>query len=107
MSQYVYRRKNCLCHIQLCFLLNYNPVLIVMVSCIEETVASILYFWNFNRNQTENDGYCQKTITLHFLQNVCVLVCSVFLHLHLKFAKSAIMTQKILIKNINLGTKKR
>ncbi len=54
--------------------------------------ASILYFfWNFNRNQTENDSYWQK-ITFYFLQNVWN--CTFFSHLHLKYAKSAIMTQK-------------
>ncbi len=43
--------------------------------------------------------------TFYFLQNV--LKCTVFSYLHLKFAKRATMTQKILfVKNINIGIKK-
>ncbi len=46
-----------------------------------------------------------KKITFYFLQNVWK--CTVFLHLHLKYAKSA-MTQKFFfLKNINMGIKKR
>jgi hypothetical protein len=30
-----------------------------------------------------------------------------FSHLHLKYAKSAIMTQKKILENINMGIKKR
>ncbi len=46
-----------------------------------------------------------KKITFYFLQNVWK--CTVFSHLHFKFAKSAIMTQKIFfLKNINMGVKK-
>ncbi len=47
-----------------------------------------------------------KKITFYFLQNVWK--CLVFSHLNFKIAKSAIMTQKIfLLKNINMGIKKR
>jgi hypothetical protein len=43
-----------------------------------------------------------KKITFYFLQNV-----QFFSHLHLKYAKSAIMTQKIFfLKNIIMGIKK-
>ncbi len=62
--------------------------------------ASILYyFWNFNRNQTENDRYWQKNYVLIFAK---CLKCTVFLHLHLKFAKSAIKTPKNLSWKISL-----
>ncbi len=45
-----------------------------------------------------------KKSTLYFLQNVWE--CTVFPHLHLTFAKSAIMTPKtFFIKNINKGIK--
>jgi hypothetical protein len=47
-----------------------------------------------------------KLITFYFLQNVSK--CTVFSHLHLKYAKSAIMTQKIFfLKIIIMGIKKR
>ncbi len=46
-----------------------------------------------------------KKITFYFLQNVWNL--QFFSHLHLKYAKSAIMTQKFFFfKNINMGIKK-
>ncbi len=44
--------------------------------------------------------------TFYFLQNVWK--CTVFLRLHLKFAKSVIMTQNIFfVKIVNMGIKKR
>ncbi len=47
-----------------------------------------------------------KKITFYFSQNV--RKCTVFSHLHLKYAKSAIMTEKKnFLKNINMGIKKR
>jgi hypothetical protein len=47
-----------------------------------------------------------KKITFYFSQ--IVSKCTVFLHLHLKYAKSAIMTQtNFFLKNINMGIKKR
>jgi hypothetical protein len=46
-----------------------------------------------------------KKITFYFLQNV--RKCTFFSHLHLKYAKSAIMTQKkFFFKNIIMGIKK-
>jgi hypothetical protein len=57
--------------------------------------------FKFNGNQTENDRYRQKN-NFYILQNVH------FLHLHLKFAKSAIMNQeKFFVKNMNMGIKNR
>jgi len=66
----------------------------------------ILFFWNFNRNHTENDRYWQKNNFLFFAK--CLKMYSFFLHLHFQIAKSAIMTQNIFfLKNINMGVKKR
>ncbi len=63
------------------------------------------FFWNFNRNHTENDRYWQKIILLLFAK---CLKCTVFSHLPFKIAKSAIMTPKIFfLKNIKMGIKKR
>jgi hypothetical protein len=76
-------------------------------------LGHLFYLWTYNRglqcfklngNQTENERYWQK-ITFAF----CKMSENVqfFSHLHLKFAKSAIMTQTFLFwKNINMGIKK-
>jgi hypothetical protein len=50
-----------------------------------------ILFWNWIRNQTENDRYWQK-ITFYFLQNVEFIV---FFAFEFKVCKSAIMTQTI------------
>ncbi len=50
-------------------------------------------FWNFIRNQTENERDWRKN---NFLQNIWKF--TVFSHLHLKFAKIAIITQNMGIK---------
>jgi hypothetical protein len=65
-----------------------------------------LQCFKLNGNHMENDRYWQKNNFLLF----CKMFENVqfFSHLHLKYAKSAIMTQKIfLLKNINMGIKKR
>ncbi len=51
---------------------------------------NFILFWTFNRNQTENDRYCQKNNFFTFckmFENVLF-----FSHLRLKFAKSAFNT---------------
>jgi hypothetical protein len=65
-----------------------------------------LQCFKLNGNQTEYDRYWQKNNFLRvskMFENV-----QFFSHLHLKYAKSAIMTQQIFsFKNINMGIKKR
>jgi hypothetical protein len=51
-------------------------------------------FLNFIRKHTENDRYWQKKICHLFAKCLKILPGTVFSHLHLQIAKSAIMTPK-------------
>jgi hypothetical protein len=62
-----------------------------------------LQCFKLNGNQTEKIDIWKK-ITFYFLQNVWK--CTVFSHLHFKFAKSAIMTQKFVSWKLSLWVSK-
>jgi hypothetical protein len=77
----------------------------VRASGIDTVLSRGLQCFKLNGTQTENERYWQK-INFTFCKKI--LKCTVFSHLLLKFAKSAIMTRKhIVVKNINMGIKKR
>jgi hypothetical protein len=61
-----------------------------------------LQCFKLNGNHTEKDRYWQKNIFLLFAK--CLKIYR-FSHLHLKYAKSAIMTQNFFLKNIIMGIK--
>ena len=64
-----------------------------------------LQCFKLNGNHTENDRYWQKNNFLLFAK--CLKMYSFFSHLHLKYAKSAIMTQKNFSCKISIWVSKK